>query len=230
MLQGAGRGVLWLTAAGLLWAACDVLENKTFPPPPSPPVYDPGIYRGLGGQGYGGSGSGYGGSSGGGTGGSGGRAVRPDGGVSGLGGAGMSCGPLLDSCISSCSIESPFTGTPSCDPTRGIWICPPGLVLRSTCPAGSCATTFLYCCDTMTGAREPAGCTQGGYRGLCPSSNYDSLTQDACIPDQLGVSTCLQLRQRACSSAGLECHGGGYDCGCVVGGDGGLVWSCPGLF
>ena len=139
----------------------------------------------------------------------------------------MSCGPLADGCISTCYSDSPFTSTPICDP-RGIWTCAGGMVLRSTCPSGSCATTFLYCCDTVTGARVPAGCTQGGLRGQCPA-NYHSLTPSDCIPDGLGVSACIQLYRQACSVPDQQCHSGGYDCACQSGGDGGLVWMCLAL-
>ncbi|HET6145900.1 MAG TPA: hypothetical protein VFH68_00085 [Polyangia bacterium] len=232
MTSGAtARAGHWLTAAVLLWVACDVIENKKFPPPPGPPVIDPGYYQGIGGQGN--ARSGYAGSGYGGYGGVGGGrgAPRPDGGALGAAGAAVmsSCAPTGDSCVSTCFSEVHLTSPPICDQSRGAWICVSGMVLTSSCPPGSCATTFLYCCDTMTGDRQPAGCTQAGIRGLCPAS-YRSLTDDACIPDGLGVSTCEQLRQHACDVPGQQCHSGAYDCRCATGpaGDGGPDWLCVG--
>ena len=232
------RVCVWLTAAGLLWAACDVLENKKFPPPTPPPTGG-GIGRpigiggfrtdGIGTGGYGGY-AGYGGYGGfGGFGGFGGRAVRPDGGVMGLAGApGFSCPFTGDGCISSCSTEGPFSSPPICDTSRGTWICPPGLALTSSCPPGSCATTFLFCCDTATGDRVAAGCTQNGFRGQCPSTNYNTLTEDSCIPDSAPpVASCAQLQGVLCPATYMQCYSGAYQCKCVQRANG-LAWSCTG--
>ena len=195
---------LFLTPPLLLVGAC----NHELPPPPATGngAAGSGAARGTGGSGAGG-----------------------DTGAEAFGGQGGNTSCLgLDTCVQSCSVYFPGGAVSGyCDAT-GAFACPADTVRMSTCPPNACAQYTPRCCDDTTGGSAPAPCGPDGLKQACPAGSHTYDYQTGCIPTGLGVTNCLDLRDRACDLASQSCTQGDVICGCAsTAGDGGaLTWQC----
>ncbi len=165
------------------------------------------------------------------------------GGGDGVGGGGGSAGPgaggdatggapdtsCLDAdsfmgCINTCG-QTDNTIYPQgyCD-AQGQPQCPSGFVFVSECSPQSCARLYNPCCDPVTGALGNAPCGADGLREAC-LANANPAPDFLCIPDNLGVTNCLDLQGTACTMEGRRCRGGRGECWCGSG-TGVLIWQC----
>jgi len=141
----------------------------------------------------------------------------------GDGGAAPVCVGATPACIRSCATM----GTTQAVCLAGAWQCPGG-VFYSDCPADSCTRDDGDCCDSRTGAMSGSACGEDEKRVACDGDAVHVANNAGCIPEGLGVDSCLDLYGLPCDSAELECTSPGScasSCQCTLGEDG-LAWVC----
>lgn len=136
--------------------------------------------------------------------------------------AGSECfQPRRYTCISSCYTTSRRVIDEVC--VRGAWRCPEGSVDRRHCPARTCATSPVFCCDPTTGDLGMAACGSDGYWQACASDLFES-----CSPASPQMESCMELDRLPCTKADQSCRDSAGSCQCQETGDEppALAWQC----